>query len=763
MPNELPNKKFPIDAQGRSFHENWYWKKLTNGDVSRRKWLSYSKKQNKAYCLYCVLFGRNVQTNWVKEGFNFWKNGPTKILIHETSEDHIMASIKAAYKEASFPLLPSLKENAVSNILINRELIRHLIDLTLFLGRHCLSFRGHKEGWQEEVCGNFKDLAKLIAKYSPALSSYITQLQIKGRKIPNFLSWQRQNQLIQAISTNIRFTIQKELLSPVFFSVSLDTTYDISRKEQLSIVLRYINKKNGIVCERLVAVRDTVLTTGQHLFTMFVDICKEMNLDWKQNLVGQSYDGAASMRGAYNGLQSIVKTHNPSATYVWCWAHRISLVVVDAVSSCVEARDLFGNLETLYDYIGSSKKRGGLYSDYQKMRYPGKSLRRLKRVSTTRWSSHASALQTVFDTYDALIDLLYYLQADSSSDRVCSVKAKSLLDYLLSERFILTGLTFRKIFDLVNPLSKFLQGKNVDLLNAVSYVQFVLKKMQELRNETQFKIIVNEKNIFLDSRSNDFYFLPLTDIRTRRIKKMPGEMASDDQPIISPLDNFKIKTYYTVIDIVCTQVAERFNDRSTPLFRDISLFQQKRLKEVADPNNLRLPIDAFNAFEQVYGKFVSAVNLRREYLQFANTYFEFEKLVKLPEKLHQLDNNFTDVLNSDDNDNQNTDEDSSEEDEKPQDTIHMLFEVCNRSELKNIFPSLYTALCISLTLPVSSASSERAFSKLKLIKTRLRSTMCEERLESLMMISCEKDIPIDTDEVIKCFSSYSPVLLKLLT
>jgi len=285
------------------------------------------------------------------------------------------------------------------------------------------------------------------------------------------------------------------------------------------------------------------------------------------------------MRGTYNGLQSIVKTHNLSATYVWCWAHRISLVVVDAVSSCVEARDLFGNLETLYDYVGSSKKRGGLYSDYQKMRYPGKPLQRLKRVSTNRWSSHASALKTAFDTYDVLIDFLYYLQTDSSSNRVCSVKAKSLLDYLLSERFILTGLTFRKIFDLVNLLSKFLQGKNVDLLNAVSYVQFVLKKMQELRNETQFKIIVNEKNTFLNSRTNDFA-MTLTDIRTRHIKEMPGEMATDDQPIISPIDNFKIKTYFTVIDIVCTQVTERFNEHSTPLFKDISLFQKKRLKEV---------------------------------------------------------------------------------------------------------------------------------------------------------------------------------------
>lgn len=253
--------------------------------------------------------------------------------------------------------------------------------------------------------------------------------------------------------------------------------------------------------------------------------------------------------------------------------------------------------------------------------------------------------------------------------------------------------------------------------------------------------------------------IPLTDTRIRRIKKMPGEVASDDQPTISPINNFKIKTYFTVIDIVSTQVTERFNEYSTPLFKDISLFQKKRLKEVADPNNLKLPFDAFNAFEQVYGKFVSAVNLRREYLQFANTYFEFEKCMKLPEKLHQNEDNFKDVLNSDDNDNQDTDEDSNEEDEI-QDTMHMLFDVCNRSELRNVFPSLYTALCIANTLPVSSASPERAFSKLKLIITRLRSTMYEERLEALMMIACEKDIPINTDEVVKIFSSYSSVLLK---
>lgn len=79
---------------------------------------------------------------------------------------------------------------------LNKEIVRHLIDITLYLGRHCLPFRGHKKGWNEQLTGNFKDLAVLLAKYSPALSSYVTQIQLKGRTVHIFLFWQRQHQLI---------------------------------------------------------------------------------------------------------------------------------------------------------------------------------------------------------------------------------------------------------------------------------------------------------------------------------------------------------------------------------------------------------------------------------------------------------------------------------------------------------------------------------------------------------------------------------------
>ena len=59
------------------------------------------------------------------------------------------------------------------------------------------------------------------------------------------------------------------------------------------------------------------------------------------------------------------------------------------------------------------------------------------------------------------------------------------------------------------------------------------------------------------------------------------------------------------------------------------------------------------------------------------------------------------------------------------------FLLIKHSELSSTFSKVITACLLYLTLPVTVASAERSFSKLKLIKTYLRSTMCQVRLSSL--------------------------------
>ncbi|KAL2957991.1 hypothetical protein AAZX31_18G182000 [Glycine max] len=62
---------------------------------------------------------------------------------------------------------------------------------------------------------------------------------------------------------------------------------------------------------------------------------------------------------------------------------------------------------------------------------------------------------------------------------------------------------------------------------------------------------------------------------------------------------------------------------------------------------------------------------------------------------------------------------------------------------------------IMLTIPVSVASTERSFSKLKIIKTYLRSTMSQQRMNRLALLSIEKEMlnEINYDNLIDNFTS----------
>ena len=58
-------------------------------------------------------------------------------------------------------------------------------------------------------------------------------------------------------------------------------------------------------------------------------------------------------------------------------------------------------------------------------------------------------------------------------------------------------------------------------------------------------------------------------------------------------------------------------------------------------------------------------------------------------------------------------------------------------------------------MPVTVASGERSFSKLKLIKTYFQSTISQERLDNLAMLSIENDIAktIDLENILRLFAN----------
>ncbi len=87
-------------------------------------------------------------------------------------------------------------------------------------------------------------------------------------------------------------------------------------------------------------------------------------------------------------------------------------------------------------------------------------------------------------------------------------------------------------------------------------------------------------------------------------------------------------------------------------------------------------------------------------------------------------------------------------------TLESIYEVFQElSPLKAAFPNLFSLFQIILTMAVTSASCERSFSSMKRIKTWLRTTMTDNRLADLSVLSIERDLSseLSLDEVVTDF------------
>ena len=85
-------------------------------------------------------------------------------------------------------------------------------------------------------------------------------------------------------------------------------------------------------------------------------------------------------------------------------------------------------------------------------------------------------------------------------------------------------------------------------------------------------------------------------------------------------------------------------------------------------------------------------------------------------------------------------------DDKPErllDTLH----ATNR----DLNTRLYSISSTLLTMPASSATSERSFSAMRRVKSYLRSTMGDERLSNLSLMHIHRHVQVDLDMIIDDF------------
>ncbi|XVF82169.1 hypothetical protein PTKIN_Ptkin16aG0023400 [Pterospermum kingtungense] len=110
-----------------------------------------------------------------------------------------------------------------------------------------------------------------------------------------------------------------EELGDALFSIIVNESRDISMKEHMAIVLRFVNKK-GCLVECFLGVEHVSSITILALKDAIDRFFSRHKLSISR-IRGQGYDGTSNMQGEFNGLKALLLKENPCAFYIHCFAH----------------------------------------------------------------------------------------------------------------------------------------------------------------------------------------------------------------------------------------------------------------------------------------------------------------------------------------------------------------------------------------------------------------------------------------------------------
>ncbi|ODM89992.1 Zinc finger MYM-type protein 1 [Orchesella cincta] len=631
-------KCYPRDESGRSFHNEHYERTMDTGEIRIRDWILYSESSTSLFCFPCCLFSPTPRSSsWTnfgesKIGFTNYVHQSKAIKDHENSRHHASAVV-----------------------------LKSMLQAALFLAKNNLAFRGTTEKIGAPDCGNFLSLIELLSHYHPPLARHIDRLE-KGKT--SYMSPKIQNEFLSLSANSVRKSIISKIQQRKYFAILFDATPDISHDEQISEVIRTVNiSKNGCsIEENFLGFLHFDKKKGSQISDL---ILKKLHADGLDimNCRGQGYDNGANMSGIYNGVQAHIKRVNEYAEFIPCVAHTLNLVGQNATSKVLPGKLILGQIQNLYSFFSSSPYRWNMLKPHVNQV--------LKCQSQTRWSSKASAVSTLYEEFEGVLESLLEVINSDDTNSATLVEATANFNHINNFRFLLGLTVWNVLLSRINITTTAIQKKDIDIETSAKLLGGLLSSLIKFK-ETGFQECLKKAKekaeaIGIDEDTGFQYRLTRNQL-PKRFRRQTSEVQEAVSK--SNVEKFQEEFFDKVMETLIIEIRSRF-----------SYIEQ-----------------ASKDFCFLWGKALATFTTSE--LQKASIDLSTKYSLDLDRAL--------DILN-----------------------------ILTINDLQDVYPNCHTAIRIFLTLPVTIAGNERSFSKLKIIKNYLRSTMGQERLCDLAILSIE--------------------------
>ncbi|KAL5562178.1 hypothetical protein UlMin_031925 [Ulmus minor] len=709
-PCQPKDHKFSFSDFGkerRRFNTAWY-------DLFPN-WLEYSIDKDSVFCLCCYLFKLNIGgqaggKSFVGKGFSNWKK---KERLVEHVGNHNSYHYQC-YKKCEALMT---EKQQIQNIVLKKNIgdrIRYRTRLTAsvdcirFLIRQGLAFRGHDESEDSTNQGNFLELLNFLADHNEevrvvALKNAPENLRLTSPKIQKDIRYHKSTKTINVIIRD---------MGDAAFSILVDESRNVSIKEQMVVMFRYVNKK-GYVIESFIGIEYVANTTTVSLKTAIDKLFSKHGLSISR-LRGQGYDGASNMSGEFNGLKTIIMKENECAFFVHCFAHQLQLALMGVAK---KHGTFFIVVSNVVNIVRASSKRCDILREKQALKViealksgelsSGKGLNQeigIKRPCDTRWGTHFGTLVSFITMFSSIVDVL----EEIANDRLNSEQKHEtsiMLRLVQTYDFVFSLHLMKTILGITNELSQVLQKDDQDIVNAMDLVKVCKQQLQMMR-DTGWNSLVDAVSDFCVEQSIDV-------LNMENMYCAQGK-SRRKAPKLTNMHYYHVDFFNAVIDLQLQELNSRFNEVNTELLLCLACLS---------PNN------SFSAFD------------KRKLIRLAQLYSYNFSTVDLMVLENQLQT-YVDDLHSND---------KFSELKGIADLAKRLVE----TRKHEVYPLVYLLIKLALTLPVATASVERVFSAMNIVKNQMRNKMGDQWLNDCLTVYLEKDVfnAIDNEPIIQRFQN----------
>ncbi len=679
-PYQPQNHSFPKRQFGqknvvnRSFQSSWF---------AKWKWIHYDASGDLAYCHICI---------------NGLKSGKVKVSIGHAGESTFISGGFWNWKDATRCFNKheaSLLHKAAVDAVITVP--QTCLDVGVMLSKthaseklknreyvfqvfHNIRFLARQgialRGDGDEKDSNFMQLLMLCKINNPKIQSMLE------KKTDKYTSPIIQNEMLQIMGLKILRDIADSLQKAKYFSLMADEVTDTSNREQVAICIRWVDS-DFQPHEEFIGLHKADTITAIELVTILKDVLLRMNLNIT-HCRAQCYDGAANMCGARNGVATQISREEPRAIFIHCYGHALNLAAGDCIKKNTILRDTLDVTFEISKLVKFSPRRD---TEFEKIKSelapdtPG-----FRTLCPTRWTVRAASLESVVNNYNVL-QVLWENALEASTDS--EVRARLLgVQATMTKFSYLFGVVLGEcILTHTDNLSKTLQNPCLTASEGYSIAELTCQTLERIRNDEAYDLFW-EKVLILKAKFDvSDPILP----RKRRAPTRYEVGSSDGSYPATPKALYRCH-YFECLDLITTFIRDRFNQ---PGYKTLKNLENLLLKSARN-QNYQNELDFVLKF---YANDLASSPLKTQLQLFTTSMSAYEQ----PTLFDIVD----------------------------------LFKSMSPAQ-RNSMSEICTLLRLIQVVPATNAVSERSASALRRVKSYLRSTMSQSRLNNLMLLHVHK-------------------------